>query len=405
MAKNSSPSGDSPRKKRKLPTGINLTPKGEYRARIYFQGRQQSIGTFSTITDAKAALSIARADIQRGVFVPLKDRREQEKAAREETERETTTVDDVAEKFWKFLEASGKARGTIYTYKSRYRAHMAPTFGDKPVTAITVSDIEDWHAGLVAAKGHGVARNVYLTASSLFGYAAGEDHGLSSTFKPYIETSPVGVAGATKHRPKQRTREPVATSGQLKFLAANSGRYRLAVFLAGWSALRLGELLALTRADLSKSGGQYWVRVDKQIQARGSGLYESPPKSEAGVRNVPVPPALNSEVEDHLESIPAKRSSLLFPRQDGSWTHPNTLRNTFNRAREKWDREHPSDTLDGFTFHGLRHTALTRVGQAGATLEELKRYAGHSSAEVVSKYQHATKDRLAMLAQTLSDQM
>src|SRR5699024_2838408 len=196
MAKQSGPSGDSTPKKRKLPPGIDLTPKGEYRARVYFQGRQQSIGTFTTITDAKAALSIAKADIQRGGFEPLRDRKARERASREQDERESTTVDEVAEKYWKFLEATGKARGTIYTYKSRYRAHIAPAFGNQPVTAVSVSDIESWYARLVFDKGNGVARNVYLTASSLFGYAAGEAYGLSSTFTPYIESSPVMVSGA-----------------------------------------------------------------------------------------------------------------------------------------------------------------------------------------------------------------
>ncbi|WP_423057357.1 tyrosine-type recombinase/integrase [Brevibacterium linens] len=140
----------------------------------------------------------------------------------------------------------------------------------------------------------------------------------------------------------------------------------------------------------------------------GKGLYEDTPKSEAGRRSVPVPKALWSVVEDHLaDHVGKAKKSLVFPRTSKGtvWTHPNVLRNAFNRARDEWNRLNPDDVLGNFTFHGLRHTALTRVGQAGATLEELKRYAGHSSAEVVSKYQHATKDRLAMLAQTLSDQM
>ena len=405
MAKKTDPSGDSTPKKRKLPPGVNLTPKGEYRARVYFQGRQQSIGTFTTITDAKTALALAKADIQRGVFVPMSVRKAKAKQEREEQARLTITVDEVAEKFWRFLRSSGKAQGTIYTYQSRYRTHIAPAFGDQPVTDITVAQIEDWYARLLADKGHGVARSVYLTISSLFNYAAGKANGLSSTFTPYIETSPVQVSGATKHRPERRDSEPVASVEQIEFLAAHSGKYRLAILLSAWAAIRLGELLALTRADLTDGDGFYWLRISKQVQARGTGLYETAPKSEAGYRTVPVPAALNDEVEAHLQTIPNLKDSLLFPRRGGGWVHPNSLRNAFNRAREEWNTEHPNDTLDNFTFHGLRHTALTHIGQAGATLEELKRFAGHSSAEVVAKYQHATRDRLAMLAGALSEQV
>ena len=54
--------------------------------------------------------------------------------------------------------------------------------------------------------------------------------------------------------------------------------------------------------------------------------------------------------------------------------------------------------VEDFTFHGLRHTALTRLGQAGATTAELRAYAGHSDSKSVEIYQHAERGRLAALA-------
>lgn len=391
---------------KKLPTGINLTPSGTFRARIYSDGRRHTLGTnFTTLTDAKAALDLARADLARGLFVPPSERKAKAREKQAEDARAQITVDQVAEQFWTFLETTGKTRGTIYTYKSRYRSHIRPTFGLQPVADVSVPDIEDWHATLLKDKGQGVARSVYLTISSLFNYAAGKAHGLNSSFQPYIDSSPVQVSGATKHRPERRDSEPVATVEQVQFIAAHVGSYQLAVLLSAWSAVRLGELLALTRQDITQGDCHYWVRISKQVQARGEGLYETEPKSEAGFRTVPIPAALNGDVDAHLKAIPKAKASLLFPRVGGKWTHPNTLRNRFNDARDSWNAEHPDDTLDHFTFHGLRHTALTRIGHAGATLEELKRYAGHSSAEVVAKYQHATKDRLAMLAASLSTQI
>lgn len=360
---------------------------------------------YQTLGDAKAALSIAKADIARDRFIPPAEKRAKVKAESEKEMAAKITVDQVAEQFWTFLETTGKTRGTVYTYKSRYRSHIQPTFGPQPVAEVSVADIEDWYAELLKAKGQGVARSVYLTSSSLFNYAAGKAHGLNSSFQPYIESSPVQVSGAAKHRPERRDGEPVASVEQVGYIASHVGKYRLAILLSAWSAVRLGELLALTRQDITQGDGHYWVRISKQVQARGEGLYETEPKSEAGFRTVPIPAALNDDVEAHLSSIPKAKDSLLFPRTGGGWTHPNTLRNTFDRARDKWNKVHENDALDSFTFHSLRHTALTRVGQAGATLEELKRYAGHSSAEVVARYQHATKDRLAMLAAYLSAQI
>lgn len=391
---------------RKPPRGIDRLPSGLYRVRIYTAGKRHTVGSkYQTLGDARAALSIAKADIARDQFVPPAQKRATAKTESEQDAREQITVDQVAEQFWTFLKATGKTQGTIYTYQSRYRSHIKPSFGSRPVTDVSVADIEHWYAVLLKDKGQGVARSVYLTISSLFNYAAGKAHGLNSSFEPYISSSPVQVSGATKHRPERREGEPVATPEQVAFIASNVGNYRLAILLSAWAAIRLGELLALTRADITEGDGFYWLRISKQVQARGEGLYETEPKSEAGFRSVPVPAALNDDVVAHLKSVPKSKVALLFPRTGGTWTHPNTLRNRFNTARDAWNEAHPDDVLSDFTFHSLRHTALTRVGQAGATLEELKRYAGHSSAEVVAKYQHATKDRLAMLAATMSGQI
>lgn len=392
-------------KTEKLPQGINKTPRGRYRARVYFQGRQQSIGQFDTLTDAKAGLSIAKSEIVRGVFVPMSTRKAQAQEQHQVQERSTVTVDQVAEKYFAFLETTGKARGTIYTYESRFRSHVAPTFGHRPIAEISVKDIEDWFTKLTETKGRGVARSVYLTTSAFFNYAAGDARGQSSAFEPFIESSPCKVSGAAKHRPAHRDSEPVATVAQLSFIAEHvPPQYRLAILLSGWCAVRLGEVLALKRSDLTDVNGQLWLNISRQVQARGKGLYETVPKSEAGVRSVPIPGALNDDVKAHLENhVGNSKTALLFPRVGEQWTHPNYLRNRFNDAREDWNEKHKDDQLEHFTFHGLRHTALTRIGQAGATLEELKRYAGHSSAEVVAKYQHATRDRLAMLAGALSN--
>ena len=57
--------------------------------------------------------------------------------------------------------------------------------------------------------------------------------------------------------------------------------------------------------------------------------------------------------------------------------------------------------MDNFTWHGLRHTALTRLGQAGATTAELKAYAGHSDGKSVEVYQHAERRRLVALTAEL----
>jgi len=53
-------------------------------------------------------------------------------------------------------------------------------------------------------------------------------------------------------------------------------------------------------------------------------------------------------------------------------------------------------------FHDLRHAGLTLSAQAGATLAEVMRRAGHSSAAAALRYQHAADQRDAEIAARLS---
>ena len=62
-----------------LPRGI-VRVGGRYRVRMDHQGTTHSLGVFQTITDAKAALHIAKADAARGTFVPPAQRRAERQA-------------------------------------------------------------------------------------------------------------------------------------------------------------------------------------------------------------------------------------------------------------------------------------------------------------------------------------
>lgn len=393
----------------KLPRGIDRKPGGQYRARIFRDGKRHTLGAFQAIGDAEAALSIARGEIARGTFVPPDEQKAQRIEAAKERQRARISVDQLAEQWFAWLEKIGRSRGTVYTYRSRYRTHIAPTFGVRPVVDVTGDDVDDWHADLLSAHGNGVARPAYLTLSSLFQYAAGKARDQPRSFVPLIPESPVQTVGATKHKRVKDGGDTVLTPSQVRQVAAEAPeRYKLAVLLSGTIALRLGEVLALRRGDVATDPhGQAWLRVERQLQARGQGLYVSPPKSEAGIRDLPIPAHVAEHVTDHLKAHVARaKASLLFPRTNkgAEFTHPNTLRNAFNSAVEAafagMDEE---DQPGPAVFHTLRHSALTRLGQQGATLAELMTFAGHSDSSTVLKYQHSTRNRLAMLAASLEE--
>lgn len=402
-------------KKTALPKGIDQLGPKRYRVRLYFEGKQHTIGIFWTIGDAKAAQAIAHSEKARGIFVPPSERKAQRKteqaAAKRQQQRDARTVNELADSWLIWLDRMGRKYNTRYTYLRQIEAYFLPAFTQRPVTSINTDDITAWFDQLMIDKGEKVARPAYATISSMFNYAAGKTQGLPRTFDPWIDYNPCDVPGASrKARPDKSTQE-VATPDEIRDIAAGMPEgEQLIVLLAGWCGFRLGEVLAFRRRHVTttQTDGQQtmWIEVEKQVQSRGSGVREETPKSSAGERPVPVPQALQQTVRDHLNAMPKDAESLLFPRDaTGNQLHnPNTVRKRFNKARDAAiaaDRPRRG-RLDGFTFHGLRHSCLTRLGQAGATLADLMAYAGHSDVDSVLIYQHSEKQRLAALADQLS---
>lgn len=398
-------------KERKLPNGIDLRTNGQYRARISYNGQTYSIGHFYTVADAQAALDIARGEKARGTFIPPPVRRAQLKAKQKETLAEqasaSRTVTELAESWLDWLEKMGRSHGTVYTYRRRLEQSFLPSMGDWPVQMITVDDITRWYTELAKDKGTGVAKQLYSTVDALFRYGTGQTRDLPRSFKPWLSESPVDVPGAKTVKSTRRKDDVVASVEDIESIADNMpDRERLGVLFGGWCGLRIGEVLGLRRRDISTDHhGHMWLSVNEQVQARGSGVRLDPPKSEAGFREVPIPSSIAETVNAHLKDYVGRAGeSFLFPRHEtgNKPHHPNTFRAHFNTARDKTITDRSAQHLAGMTFHSLRHSCLTRLGQAGATLSDLMAFAGHSDVDSVLIYQHSPKARLHALSEQLS---
>ena len=123
-----------------------------------------------------------------------------------------------------------------------------------------------------------------------------------------------------------------------------------------------------------------------------------PPKSDAGSRDVAIPPHLVPIVKDHLrDHVASSRDALLFPAAADTNAHmaPSTLYKIYYPARKAAGRE-------DLRWHDLRHTGAVLAAQTGATLAELMGRLGHSTPGAAMRYQHAAADRDAEIARRLS---
>src|SRR5699024_9010954 len=115
------------RKKKTLPRGIDQLGPSKYRVRVYFDGKQYSLGSsFRTLSDATAALHIALSEKARGIFVPHSQRRAQLKKQREAEEKaarlDARTVNELAAAWLTWLERMDRKYNTRYQYHRTVRS-------------------------------------------------------------------------------------------------------------------------------------------------------------------------------------------------------------------------------------------------------------------------------------------
>ncbi len=268
-------------------------------------------------------------------------------------------------------------------YEQVLAKYLAPRFAKVPIDAITRADVRTWHAGLRTApprsrtKAYGLLRAIMNSAVD----------------EELIAASPVHIRGAGAATTKRKV-EP-ATPADLQVIADHMPeRLRAAVAIAAWCALRYGELAELRRKDIDVVNRQ--IKLRRAVTFPPGGAVVGPPKSEAGVRDVAIPPHVWPIVEEHLaKHVRPGPNELLFPGEARGHMWHSVMNGYFSKARKAAGRE-------DLRWHDLRHTGATLAAQVGATTAELQARLGHSTSVAAQLYQHAAKDRDRQIAERLS---
>lgn len=367
---------------------IKLLPSKRYRASYTFNGREYAAPeTFATKTDAEAWLDARRHEITEGSWTPSSGhRKHQVQAAR------ALTFGDYAERWLAQRELRPRTR---YDYQGYLDRFILPKFADRPLIDITPDEIAAWYANLCPDRPTQRA-NVYGCARAIFAEAERQE---------LIDRNPARVRkGSSKQRAHEIT---VASPAEVAAIyEAMPPRLALAILLAGWCGLRSGELRELRRSDVhidevhrgdvAIHGNDATLKIRRGVVAVPKvGRVVGPPKTEAGIRDVPVPPELVPAIRAHLDEFVAPGAdALLFPNSMGTSLDPKSFWETFNRAR------HIAGRPD-LKLHDLRHTAGTTAMQLGATMAEVMAFLGHSTPSAAMRYQHATKERSRLIAQRM----
>lgn len=275
-----------------------------------------------------------------------------------------------------------KAR-TREHYNAILDDHLLDAFGTRQVAAITPKDVRAWYAKTLTDKPT-MRSHAYSLLRTIMASAVNDE---------LIDANPCRIVGAGRAKRVHKIR-PASIEELATVTEAMPERLRLMVTLASWCALRFGEAIELRRSDIDLSDEVIRVR---RAAVRTKGAYSvTTPKSDAGVRDVAIPPHIIPLIETHLTKFAGgTRDSLLFAADHGGHLQPSTLYRHWYKARKAAGR-------DDLRWHDLRHSGAVLAAATGATLAELMARLGHSTPQAALRYQHAAQGRDKQIAALLS---
>lgn len=381
-------------------------PSGRYRARYSDpygrlsdtekQLRHGAPHTFASRPDAEAWLVDERRLITNGDWTSPAERLSHRR-------EKTPTMGDYAPRWLTARKVKGQplADRTRDHYQNLLDRLILPTFKDVELKAITPEAVAHWYdtaapdTPTYQAHAYSLLRAIMRTAADP----------TKNNGRPLIPFNPCGISGGGSSGTKRRIR-PASAQEVATIVAAMSERHQLMVLLADGCALRFGELAELRRSDVDLTNAVIRVRRGV-VRSRSAGVVAKAPKSEAGIRDVPIPPDILDAVRDHIAQHAAPGAQgLLFPGRNSEHLSPSAFYGKISQKRKGkpdttgwgWYEARRLAGREDLRFHDLRHGALTEAARHGATLAELMALGGHSTNQAAMRYQQAASDRLAELA-------
>ena len=355
-------------------------------------------GGFATFELADQWLASEQRLINLGTWTPPAERRAIE-------ERDATTLGQFAAEWIENRTTPSGAPlsgNTRLQYNLYLSGRLAP-LAELPLVDITRERVDQWWAD--NADAFGMRKNCYQLLKALM--RAAEDREL-------IAKTPCRVPYASRRKPSRSRAEQDAliVSMTPEIVAALADhmdpRWRALVVLLAYTGLRVGEALALTRADVTRdedNGIPRWtVRVRRTVSKDADGMTVGDTKTLDSRRIVPIPPHVADILSTHMAAMTGRTAtSPLFPATRRGQHHAKEQAMLGTRAKHRTgkDAARRGNTwrpATGFyaaieavnrpelVVHDLRRVARYLWTKAGMGDYDAEQLLGHSLPAVQSAY-------------------
>lgn len=281
---------------------------------------------------------------------------------------------------------------TYDPYAAGLRRRVLPTLGHLPVTMVTAGLVDRAIDVWERDYGRSTVKNTVAVLVLVLDEAVRDGIISRNPAKDRARRRTVGRSfgngEAEPSSPRDLALPDVATLDQLVTRVVEAGGHQCwgdMVTILATTALRISEVSGLRVGDVDLARGL--LHVFRQTYPGRGGLVTKETKGRRR-RTVPIIDPLRPTLLRLTAGRPGDERLLSGPR--GGAITTATLRDATN-----WDLLVREIGQPGLVRHGLRHTALTWMADAGVELHILQRVAGHQDPAVTSHYLHP--DTQAML--------
>jgi integrase len=328
----------------------------------------QGARTVASRDEARALLDEKRLELRRGTW--------------RGRQRGRLLFSQWTDEWWETWTAEDRSPNTLTGAENRLRRHVRPWFADRPIEKITPADVRRWQAQLARTVGPATVAQCRSLALRIFDFAMDEGA---------IDANPVRKVPPPKPRADP---DQVLSDAKRRALTPEEAGRLLACFPLFWwdhmltllgTGLRFGELAGLRRRRLQLNRPVPVLHVvDTRYQAGrfGSG-FKPRPKSDAGIRPVPLAPLVVEAIRRQLPpgsdpddlvftgpgGGPGRRGGPSVPRGARTVLSRHNLRRTYQGALGRLaDLAVPLRPTARRVLKALRDGGPQRVDQLAARL-------------------------------------
>ena len=310
---------------------------------------------------------------------------------REKDSVETMTMEKLVKEYLLDAELDDEVQETtMRTKTSNLNKHIMPFFKDKIVYELKARDIKDWQRTMKQARQKNgkpysktYLRTVENQLSAIFNYAV----------KYYeLPKNPIAQRMGSKDAPPATIWE-LSMYRKFQKQIEDKPEYYYAFEVFFWTGVRLGELLAITPADIDFNAKTLTICKAMRYYNNGT-LAVAPTKTKSSVRKIYLPDFLLEELREYLDSISLyDDNARIF---NLNKTNIHDIINKYSVIAE----------VPRITIHALRHSHASMLEHLGTSRVTLKQRLGHKLKEnedTTTTYVHPYDNDEYMVAKILNE--